>query len=61
MSRNYENEKAWAKEKYIRFDVKLDKEIYGDSIIEIREKLGTAAFLKKALELYKAKPELFIE
>lgn len=59
MARNYEQEKAWAKEKYLRFDVKLDKEAYGETINDIKANMGTAAFLKAALELYKNNPELF--
>lgn len=59
MARNYEQEKAWAKEKYLRFDVKLDKEEYGQVIAAVKEEMGTAAFLKKALELFKQHPELF--
>lgn len=59
MARNYEQEKKWAKEKYLRFDVKLDREVFGETIASIKEELGTAAFLKKALELYKTNPELF--
>ena len=50
MARNYEQEKEWAKEKYLRFDVKLDREVFGETIASIKEELGTAAFLKKALE-----------
>lgn len=59
MARNYEQEKEWAKEKYLRFDVKLDREVFGETIASIKEELGTAAFLKKALKLYKTNPELF--
>ena len=59
MARNYEQEKAWAKEKYLRFDVKLDKEIYGEIINDVKANMGTASFLKAALVLYKKKPELF--
>jgi hypothetical protein len=59
MARNYEQEKEWAKEKYLRFDVKLDREVFGETIASIKEELGTATFLKKALELYKTNPELF--
>lgn len=59
--RNYENEKAWAKDKYVRFDVKLDKETYGETLSEIKKNLGTAIFLKLAIGLYKSKPELFKE
>lgn len=47
MARNYEQEKEWAKEKYLRFDVKLDREVFGETIASIKEELGTAAFLKK--------------
>lgn len=59
MARNYEQEKAWAKEKYLRFDVKLDKDIYGEIIKDIKSNMGTASFLKAALDLYKKNPELF--
>lgn len=59
MARNYEQEKAWAKEKYLRFDVKLDREQFGEIIAKIKNDMGTASFLKKALELYENNPDLF--
>lgn len=60
MPRNYENEKQWAKEKYMRFDVKLDKEQFEKIILSIKENIGgNAEFLKRALKLYESNPELF--
>lgn len=60
MPRNYENEKQWAKDKYMRFDVKLDKEQFGNTIASIKENIGgNAEFLKRALKLYESNPELF--
>ena len=35
MPRNYENEKAWLKEKYTRIDARIDKELG----IQLKEKL----------------------
>ena len=37
MARNYEQEKEWAKEKYLRFDVKLDREVFGETIAVSRK------------------------
>lgn len=62
MPRNYDKEKQWAKEKYMRFDVKLDKDEFGDTIASIKESIGgNAEFLKRALKLYNTNPELFKE
>lgn len=62
MPRNYDKEKQWAKEKYMRFDVKLDKDEFGDAIASIKENIGgNAEFLKRALKLYNTNPELFKE
>ena len=60
MARNYEAEKQWAKDKYMRFDVKLDKEQYEKTIASIKAEIGgNAEFLKRALNLYQKNPELF--
>lgn len=60
MPRNYEKEKQWAKDKYMRFDVKLDREQFENTITLIKENIGgNAEFLKRALKLYEANPDLF--
>lgn len=62
MPRNYDKEKQWAKEKYMRFDVKLDKDVFENTIASIKENIGgNAEFLKRALKLYEKNPELFKE
>ena len=59
MGRNLKNEAAWAKSKLIRFETKLDKEQYGKYVDEIKETIGSANFLRKAIEIYVKYPELF--
>ena len=60
MPRNYEKEKQWAKDKYMRFDVKLDREQFENTITLIKENIGgNAEFLNRALKLYEANPDLF--
>lgn len=60
MPRNYEKEKQWAKDKYMRFDVKLDREQFENTITLIKENIGgNAEFLKRALKLYEDNPDLF--
>lgn len=60
MSRNYNNEKAWLKNKYVRFDCRLDSKVYSEVIREVKEKIGTNEFLRMGLELYKKNPNLFL-
>lgn len=61
MTRNYNNEKQWLKNKYVRFDCRLDSNEYGKVIGEVKEKIGTNEFLRRSLELYKKNPNLFCD
>ena len=59
MSRNYANEAKWAKEKYFKIQIMIDKEQYKTDYDYIRDNYGIAPFFIKAMELFKANPELF--
>ena len=59
MARNLKNEAEWAKDKLIRFETKLDKQTYAEAINNIKQTIGAANFLRKAIELYEKYPELF--
>ncbi len=61
MARNYDNEMKWAKEKLIRFDAKINKDEFGEVAEQVKQEIGTAAFIKKALLLFKEHPEYFKE
>ena len=58
MAINLKNEAEWAKDKLIRFETKLDKQTYAEAI-NIKQTIGAANFLRKAIELYEKSPELF--
>lgn len=61
MARNYENEMKWAKEKLIRVEAKIDREMYSEPLAKIKKEIGIATLLKKAIALYNSNPELFKE
>lgn len=61
MARNYENEMQWAKEKLIRVEAKINRETYAAPLEQIKKDIGLAQFIKKAINLYHEKPELFKE
>lgn len=61
MARNYENEMQWAKEKLIRVEAKINRETYAAPLEQIKKDIGLAQFIKKAINLYQEKPELFKE
>lgn len=62
MSRNYENENRWQKEKYKRIEIRVDKKL-GEQFIELIENQGISRNqwgteqIKKYLEKFQKKEE----
>ena len=57
MARNYDNEMKWTKEKYIEIRGKVDRVEFEELAEQVKQEIGTAAFIKKALLLFKEHPE----
>lgn len=59
MPRNLKAEADWAKHKYIRMEIKIDKEQYADVVNKIKNEYGTSNFIRRSVELFKNNPELY--
>jgi len=56
--RHYNKETEWEKNKYVRFQAKLDRQEYGNILDRIKH-IGNAKWLRRAFRLFQRKPELW--
>ena len=59
MARDFKSESDWAKAKYLRMEIKIDKERYGEVVDKIKNEYGTSNFIRRSVELFQKHPELY--